>query len=1018
MSRGRFLLSVALWAIPVAAQADNLAITAAQTTPVATSATSNGSRGDINLTSVGSIIVTGTTPAVTIDSNNSVTNAGVITASAASNGVAVSIGGAGLSTAALVNNATISATGTGSGNIGVLIAGGALAGSISSGTLGAISVTGDNALGVSVAAPFTGNIAVRSVQVTGGKSTAVAVTAPITGNLTLLGSSTATGAGGNGLLVAAPVSGSVRNAGTISVGTTRAFGANNTVTLGNNAIAGVRISASVGAGVLNDRYFLNSAGVEVPSTSANPTVDTLINGFVIATGTAPALWIGTDAMAPQDVTIGAGDTSFALVNRGQIHTSFGNLGAAVTAVRIGGGGAATVLVGGILQDSTGAILADSFDASAAAINLLAGASVSRLVNAGIILAAASQSAANSTTPLGAGGIGRGILVEAGAVLTAIDNSGTITATSTGTGNGAYAIIDQSGSLTSITNSGTIAVTTSDIAAARRAIDLSASSGAVTVTNSGTILGDIVFGAGNATLALSRGSITGTIAFGSGSNLLTLNGTALLSQTITASAPLAITLADTARLDLSKTRAALSSISAGGSAVLVVPILSGAGLSISGSAAFTGSSAIELSIRSLAPSQSVNILTAAGGISTDHLNTLVNPLGDRFLFAAGTPVINGNTLSISLARKSAAEIGLVGAQATLFNQSLTALPDGSVEAVAIANLPSAASIAAAYRQITPPSFGRAAMRAAQSYADTGFGAAAERLAVLNDMREGTNGASGLGVWGQEIGNLSQQQAGTNETAFRNSTFGVAIGADISLGSVDALGAALVANWTSVRQTMGDGLPEAQVSITAVGIQPYAMTSWKGIFAQVNGLVAHVGYTSSRATSIGNLSNSIIASWNGVQLGAGLTIGARIKAGPVRITPSNSLSWTRLHQDGYSEVGGGNFNLAVAAQTDTAVTNTSKLSLAWLLPIGEGHLELEGHGAYVHQFNTDPLVTRARYVSGGDTMVLAGDAITASGKVFGGGVGYRADTLALRLRYDRRQADSYAENAFVATLGVAF
>ncbi|WP_439534730.1 autotransporter outer membrane beta-barrel domain-containing protein, partial [Polymorphobacter sp.] len=630
-------------------------------------------------------------------------------------------------------------------------------------------------------------------------------------------------------------------------------------------------------------------------------------------------------------------------------------------------------------------------------------------------------AATTTTAIGAGGSAYSLLVDAGATLSSITNSGTITAIATGTGNGAYAITDRSGTLASITNSGTITTATGDSAASARAIDLSASSGAVLVTNSGTITGDIVFGSGDATLALTGGSIAGTVAFGSGNNLLALSGATGFAQALTATAPLAITLTDTARLDLSLSTAPLSSISATGASVLVVPVLSGnSGLTLSGAASFTGTSAIELSIQSLAASQRLDILTAAGGISTDHLDTLVNPLGNRFLFTAGTPTITGNALTIDLVRKSAADIGLAGAQAALFDQSLLALPNGSAEAIAIANLGDAASVAAAYRQLTPPSFGRAALRAAQSLTDTGFGAAAERLSLLADMQDATGIERGpsRGLWGQEIGHFSRQRAGTNETAFRNNTFGVAIGADTQLGPFDAVGAALIANWTGVNQAVADGLPDANVSITAIGVQPYAMTSWKGLYAQANALAARVTYSSERAVSIGDVANTVTASWRGYQLGAGLTLGGRFKLGPVRIEPSNSLSWLRLHQGGYSEAGNGNFALGVEAQTDTAATNTTKVSLAWLVPWGEGNLEFQGHGGYVHNFSTTPTETTARFLAGGDSMILTGDAIGRTGKIFGGGAGYRSDFMTFRARYDRRQESGYTENAIVASLGLAF
>ncbi|MGI4879100.1 MAG: autotransporter outer membrane beta-barrel domain-containing protein [Janthinobacterium lividum] len=1003
------------------ARADNLTISGTQTTAVATATAANGTPGDITIATGGSIAV-GSGTAATINSNNTLTNATTIASGSASNTVAVLMSGAGLTSANFVNNGSITINGaSGSGNTGLLIGGAApIAGSVSAGFVSSITVIGDSVLGVSVATPFTGNIAVRNVTVSGATSTAVSVTAPITGNLTLLGTNSSTGKTGYGLFVAAPVSGVVDNGGTISVGSATSVDSTGAVVAPVVGLAGERIAASVGGGLLNDRYYVDANGVPVPTASVDTTVDALVTGSIITSGAAPALWVAPCATAPQNIAIGAvgtGDDAYAIVNRGGMAVQAGSSGQATTGIMVGGGGATTTLAGGINSQASSTLSVASLDATATGVSLLAGAVVPQFRNQGAVSVLATQTAASGSIAAGAGGAAYGVLVAAGATLQSVVNTGTMVVTSTGTGNGAYGIVDRSSTLASIVNTGTISTTAggTGTGAVAHAIDLSASTGPATVANSGTIIGDIVFGNGASTLQLAGGTVTGAISFGSGANTLAMSGTSAINSRLTSAAPLAVTLADTARLNLSGGPMTLTSLAASGNSVLVVPV-TGVPLQVNGAASFTGTSTVVLSLQSLALNQSVSVINATGGISTDHLATLIDASSAPYLFTATAPTLTGTTLDISLVRKTAAQIGLTGSQAALYDQSVVALADNPVGSGALANLTSQGAVVAAYRQITPPSFGRAQLRAAQSFADTGFGAAADRLTVVDDVRH--NGTQGVGVWGQQVGDFSRQQAGTNEFAYHNSAYGIAGGVDMPLLGLDAVGVALLADWATIHHDGADGVPATKVPVTTLGVEPYASWSWKALFVQATGLAAHVAYKNTRTLTIGTFADSIDSHWSGVQLGAGATVGARLNFGRFRLTPTNSIFWTSLTQNSYTEQGGGDFALNVQKQKDNVTSDTARLALAYLAPVAGGTLKLEGHGGYTRQFNANPTETKVDFVSGGDTVTLNGDAIRDNEKSYGAGVGFSQNMLAVKFNYDRRQAQGFHDQAFVVTAGVAF
>jgi len=1016
---------------------DPLTVSTATTTAVATKTAANNTPGDVTVAKGGSVTVS-TGPAVTINSANALTNNGTISSSASTGGVGVLIDGTSPFKAfTFTQNGIVSVTGTATGNIGINIVNGPVAGTIGFPLLSTstITVTGDNALGVSINAPFTGNIALRSIGVTGANSSSVALTQVLSGNFSLFGTNSSTGAGGYGVNIAAPIVGQFNNGGIINVGGSRTFDARGNPVAGNVGLAGVSVSVSVSGGIVNDLYYADpTTGVRQPTavtgTGTSAINNTLFTGTITTTGDAPAIWVAPTGATPVAVgAVGAGADAYAIVNRGALTVSVAKAGLDATGIRIGGGGAATTLTGGIDSQASGSMAVSSADASATGIHLLAGANVPTILNEGTLSVASSQSAAVGSTPVGKGGDAFGIVIDKGATLTSLTNSNTIAVQGVGSSTtaagtifaSASGIVDRSGTLGLITNTGTI---TTLSGGAATAIDLTGSNGRVTVANSGTIRGDILFGSGPSTLALSGGSaITGAVKFGAAQSLLALSGTASFGGGFSSPLPVDVKLADTAVLDLSKGPGTINSVNATGASVLVVPVTpGGAALAVNGSASFAGTSTVRLALQSLAASQNLSIIQAGvgqagGAITTDHLQTLVDASSAPYLFTATAPTITGNTLSISLARKSAADIGLTGGQALLYTNSILALANSPAESSAIANLSSQAAVVAAYRQLTPPSFGRAALRAAQALSDGGFGAAAERLNAVEELRHG--GKKGLGLWLQEFGDFNSQRAGVNELGFDESSFGLAGGIDRPLLGLDAVGIAAVSNWVSVRQGRTPGNASTPIHIQTQGVEPYASKSFGPLFVQLDGLVAYNRYDSKRLLTFGGLNESISAKWDGLQYAAGATVGARLSRGRLRFTPSNRISWTQIQQNSYAETGGGAFNLGLAKKTDSATTDTAKVRLAYLLKLIDSNLEFEIHAGYVHQFESKATKTDIHFLTlPGDPFTASGDAVRTEQLSYGGGVGYVQDDFKLKFGYDRRQETGFHDQQLALSAGFSF
>jgi hypothetical protein len=195
------------------AAADPLTISTATTTPVVTSNASNGSAGDVTITSGGSITVTAGQTAVTVDSSNNVTNGGVIATNDADNvtGILLQGGFAG----DITNNGAIN-----------LLESYTQTDTDSDGDLDGLLAIGTNRNGIWLQAgpAFTGDILnAGSITIEGQNSAAIRLDAQLVGDLIINRNTSTIVTGDNGVGVAinggasGGVDGDVRLSGNLTV---------------------------------------------------------------------------------------------------------------------------------------------------------------------------------------------------------------------------------------------------------------------------------------------------------------------------------------------------------------------------------------------------------------------------------------------------------------------------------------------------------------------------------------------------------------------------------------------------------------------------------------------------------------------------------------------------------------------------------------------------------------------------------------------------------------------------------
>ena len=551
------------------------------TTPATTSID-----GDVTITEDGEIDITDQAgaDAVTVDSDNDVTNEGVISAEDTDDVVGIRILPDVTSDITVGGTITLNETyertdddddgdldgpvAEGNNRTGILVeSGGTLTGNIILEGGSGIAVEGNNSAGVLVGSALDGSfVSDGSISVIGDNAQAVTFADGVTGDVLISGSVGAQGENASGVVVSGPIAGSFTVESDIATTGFTATDVTNYVSpadetedtppleerrdaddLYDNA-GSVRIGGSVGGGILVNGAVDDFVSTEDAEDETKDTLDDFdenrTTGTIRSFGSGAAVQISPDN-ADEDIVISPvfetvrdtqdddedGDFTETLetfqldhgfINRGTILANGLNVGFAATAVDISGSATGTgrVIVEGGILN-TGSITATAYEAESVALNLGSGAVVGTLENTGSIIANVATREKHA---------GTAVFVADGAELTTITNSGTIRGLGRGDGAEVAAIRVESDTVTSIVNNGTIsAYFASDSQAIdgvedgfARALDFSAVSQDITVVQDKETPVDDINGDGEINSAdADEPVLRGDVVFGAGNDTFRL-----------------------------------------------------------------------------------------------------------------------------------------------------------------------------------------------------------------------------------------------------------------------------------------------------------------------------------------------------------------------------------------------------------------------------------------------------------------------------------------------------------------
>ena len=963
------LTPIALGLIASSASAATITIGAAQTTPVATSTVNAGAPADISITSAGAINPTSGT-AVTIDSNNGVTNAGGITIKEA-NGATGILANAGV-TGSITNSGTITVSeayaptdsngdtvpdgpfAQGSNRIGIHTAG-AFTGTIANS--GTIQVQGNDSAGVALDGPLTGNLQqAGTITVAGDRSVGIRAGA-ISGNAAINGTIGVKGANASGVVLNGNIGGTLEVQATISSTGYSSIGLptdTTKLTAGNLLQGGpaMQIGGSVAGGALF------TAATSTTDSSGNTVTTTA--SVLTSYGSAPALLVGSSSQAITLGAVASDANKNGLVINGSITGTGVYDGMASNGLAIGGLGQNVSIANGLTIGVGGAVNAVANDASATALHIGSGANVPAAIVAGSISASGATKATDNSTAF---------QIDSGATLTSITNSGSIKA-SAGTGSTANAIIDKSGTLALVTNSGTISATggTSNVA-----IDLSAATSNTQVnqpapasgtTATGSIVGDVKFGSGNDQFTIAAGSVagntsfgagantlalsnaatyggnvsfgagndavtlggtssfTGTADFGGGNDTLSLTGTSSFTGALVNSGGLAVAVAG-GRLNLTGSgNTALASLAVSGGGTLGVSVDANGNATryvVAGAASFDTGSKVALHFTDLAHTAGTYTVVTASSVSGAN-NIATTGATLPWLFKSSVAASNGgNGVDITVARKTAGELGLNRSESAAYDAIYAAISADKPVGGAFLSITDGTTFTKNLRELLPDHAGGAF--------DTVSSASRATARILADPDSPLADEGNWGFWIQQVG-WGRTKAIGDTSGYHITGWGASGGVEIQVGNIGRFG--LSAAYLAGQDNDSDTSNEVNANQYELGA--YWRSDWGPLHAFARGSIGTVDFKSHRrfdgTDGASQVLRTSIGAWNGKLYSGAAGLSYKLQIGAFSLRPQASIDYYHLKEGHYAEAGSdAAINLIVNGRTSDEFAANGALALGY-------------------------------------------------------------------------------------------
>lgn len=957
------------------------------TAPLATSKT-----GDLTI-AAGGTVKPASGVAVTIDSNNAVTNSGVIQFQNKDNVTGVLIQGG--NTGSLTNNNTIQVDDTsttttdsngvvhgpfasGTGRYGVRVVGpGAFTGSLTNSVGASITMKGDNSFGVSVETDLIGSInQLGTLTIQGTNSVGLRTTGAVIGDVNLTGVTSAAGQGTQAASLGGDISGALLINGTVSSSGYRYQTRSTDPTFLSHLTADdllqggptVTVAGSVGKGIL----------VDATSTTDTSGVVTSVAGSISSAAAAPALVVGAVGRDVHIGDVGTGVDAFGIEIKGSVLGSGIYDGVSASAIQLGVAGGGAVTTGDGIRIS-GTVGATAYAASATALQLNSGVAAPVIRNEGSLAAIMNSDAA--------GAAARALVIGAGANVAVLQNAATLSATVAGQKADAIAITDKSGTLSEIENIGLITTsrTITDITQAVTgksiAMDLSANTGGVHIVQTDVagdtlvpaIQGSVLLGSGADRVEILGGLLIGDLDLGAGANTLTIDGGAIVNGALNAQGGTVALSVGTGSLTIkSPSQLSLTSLTLGSASSVIFtadPATNTATkLDVAGTATIASGAKIGVRLDSILQNSATYTLIHANQLNAGAIDSSL--LGSvPFLYDSSLKTDTAaGTVTATLSRKSAAELGLPTTTAGAYEPLIQNISkDTGLEGALLAQT-TRAGLINLYNQLLP------------NHSGSIFNIAAASVSAFSRPLDDRQDPVGGGFWLQET-NLGIFSDGKNDDpGYKGWSVGAVGGYEIPRTAFGILGATFGISANQIYPDNVDSAEDLHTTLMDAGI--YWRTTHGGFSANARLGGDYMKVSSKRVVEVlgGDglaVSRTANGEWSAYGFNARGMVAYEKRFGRYYLRPQLSLDYMQLMEGAYTETGGGDgMDLSVKSRTSSRLAAFAGVALgATYGPTNSwGPEVLVGYKGVASQSLGD---TTARFVGGGDAFTLRSDDIGGQG-----------------------------------------
>lgn len=977
-------LSALIWAAPALAQTTiNNGVTAPQLT---------SKTGDLTIGTGGSVKPASGT-AVTIDSNNALTNSGVIQFSNVDNVTGVLATGGHTST--ISNLATIQVDdnsqpttdsngiqhgpfANGTNRFGIRVIGpGDFNGGIFNQSTGTITVKGNSSTAVSVETNLTGELNNGgAINITGNNSFGIRTTGTVGGNVILGGTINGVGQNVQGVNLGGNVGGGVVINGAVTTTgyryTTRSTDptffnklAADDLLLGGTAVT---IGGSVAKGVLVD------TAVTDPTTGAI----TGTTGAITSIGSAPALVIGAAGSNITLGNVGTGVDAFGLEIKGSVVGSGIYDGVTSTGVQLGVGSGGTVDTTGGIRIS-GTVATSSYAASSTALQLNSGVVAPVIRIEGSVAATLVSDAQGATaTALG---------IEAGANTTTLQNASSITATVAGQKANVTAIVDRSGTLSDVENIGVIGATrtlsdvTQPVTGQDVALDLHLNTTGVRIIQTDpngdtlvpSITGAVLLGSGADNVQILAGTLNGDLALGAGANSLTIDNGAAVKGALTATGGTLGLTVGTGSLQINNAaQLKLTSLSLGSGSSLIVTADPSSGLAtkldVAGTASIASGAKIGVRLASIQQGTATYTLIHATTLNAGSIDSsLLGSVPYLYTSSLQTDTTAG-TVNATLSLKTAAQLGLPSTTAGAYQAVIANIgKDTGLEGALLAQT-NRSGLINLYNQLLP------------NHSGSLFNVIASGVESFGRPLDDRQDPVGGGFWLQETNVGLFAASHPDDPGYKGWSVGVVGGYEIPRTPLGILGVTFGASTNQVYPDNVDSAENLHATLFDAGVY-WRMTSG-GFSANARVAGDYVRVTSDRVIEVlggDNLAVSRVANgnWSAFGVNARGAVSYEKHFGNLYVRPQATLDYIRLAEGSYTETGGGDgMDLAVGSRTSSRLSAFAGVAVGALYGADHswGPEVLVGYKGVLSE---NLGVTTAKFAAGGNPFTLTADNLSGQG-----------------------------------------